>query len=580
MIKHAIHHIPDIPWAFGESYGTLRVRIKCATEDIKKITLYYKDRYTWGGPYLIEELNKEMSTELFEVFSGAMELPRGRFRYFFLLEDFKGETLIYDAGGFRPYAEEGFEYRAFQYAYLAEGDIYKGKSIMDDSIVYQIFPERFRNGNKDNDPENTLPWGGIPRQGNFFGGDLKGIREGIPYLKELGINMIYLTPIFLSSSNHKYNIKDYFSIDPQFGTLEEAKEMVKAAHDSGIKVIFDAVFNHTGHDFFAFEDIIKNGEKSEYKDWYHLNSLPIDLDNTNYYTFAEKITSMPKLRTENEKVRQYFFEVGKYWIREVGIDGWRLDVCDEVDHKFWQGFREACEEENKDSILIGEIMHEASSFLRGNELDSIMNYPFKHALTEYFASRIIDETQFINILEGTRMQYMTRIHNQLWNLIGSHDTPRFLTEAKGEINRLLLAVAFQFTWPGVPYIYYGDEVGVDGGHDPYCRCCMEWEEEKQDKRILSFYKNIIEFRKKHKEFNHLPIKIHHTKGLLLVERKSLEGDMILIFNNTDNKMTVDTNVDLLDITPCNMFGEKLYEVKLIGEVILEPMSFRILKKVK
>lgn len=579
MNKHAIYHLADSPWAYGIGEGKLRVRIRVGRDDMKKVTLYYKDRYQWGGKYEKLDLKIMARQELFDFYYGDMELPRARFRYFFLLEDKRGNKEIYDDIGFRPYEEEGFEYRAFQFAYLASNDFYRGKENLKNAIVYQIFPERFKNGDKANDPENTLKWGGIPKQGNFFGGDLRGIIEGLSYLSDLGVNMIYLTPIFLSSSNHKYNIKDYYSIDPQFGSIEDAKELVKRAHEFGIKVIFDAVFNHTGDDFFAFSDIKEKGDKSKYLDWYHIDSLPIDSKEVNYYTFAEKIYSMPKLRTENDKVREYFFEVGKYWIKEVGIDGWRLDVCDEVDHNFWQGFKKACESVNEDAVLIGEIMHEASSFLRGNELDSIMNYQFKNALTEYFAKRTLDINTFIDVLENIRTRYIDDIGDQLWNLIGSHDTPRFLTESKGQVDRLLLAVAFQFIWPGVPYIYYGDEVGLDGGQDPYCRACMLWDEAKWDKRILNFYKALISFRKENNKLNDSPLAISNIDGLIVVKRLINDEEYIFIFNNMDEERLYKNKAKIKEISPCNMEGEVILEREVKGNVSLAPMSFRFFKGV-
>ncbi len=582
MNIHAVHHLPDVPYAYGSGRDRLKIRLRSARGDLKKVTIYYKDRYDWENDYKKKDMDEIITTSLFSFYGTEITVRRARFRYFFLLEEKSGRRIVYDAGGFREPVTEGFEYRGFQFAYSAQGDTYKPKEIFNDAVVYQIFPERFRNGNKENDPPGTLPWGGIPAQGNFFGGDIKGITQGLPYLKDLGINMIYLTPVFSSSSNHKYNINNYFALDPQFGTMEEVREMVEKAHSMGIRVIFDAVFNHTGSDIPMFLDVMQKGEKSPYSSWYHIDSYPADPENPDYYTFATGIGSMPKLRTENHEVREYFYSAGKFWIEKIGIDGWRLDVSDEVDHKFWQGFKEAVESVNPNAVLIGEIMHEASSFLRGNELDSVMNYPFKDALCEYFARRETDETHFTDTLSNVRALYTDEISSQLWNLIGSHDTPRFLTEARGEVKRLLLALAFQFSYPGVPYIYYGDEAGLDGGRDPYCRRCMEWDEEKQDKRILDFTKKMIEFRKKYPELTSSKVSFRTAPGMIAMERKSgdeLSGRKIIIyFNNQDKEAEIKPEDNITEITPTDMEGKTPGELYTCGHLILKPMSFRAFLK--
>lgn len=380
---------------------------------------------------------------------------------------------------------------------------------------------------------------------NSFGGDLRGIIEKIDYLKEIGVDLIYLTPIFESSSNHKYNTKDYYKIDPQFGTLDDAKELVKKVHDNGMYILFDAVFNHSGDDFFAFKNLKEEGEKSKYLSWYHLDGKSISKKGCNYYTFANSIKSMPKFRTENEEVRKYLFEVGKYWIDEIGIDGYRLDVCDEVDHRFWRDFKSEIVKVKKDAILVGEIMHESGAFLKGNELDSIMNYPFKNAMVEFFAKRMIDEDEFLDILAINRNIYMDKITRQLWNLLGSHDTARFLTECNNIKERLMLAINFQFTYIGVPYIYYGDEVGMVGGHDPLYRGCMIWDEDKRDKEIFDLYKKLIQFRFENKDvLVYGSFKTLYSKNnVIAYERTKNDKSMRFILNNNDVEKNVSIKIN-------------------------------------
>lgn len=580
MNKHAIHHLSDSPYAYPKDENTLVLRIRCARGDMEKVSVVYKDRYDWVNKGKALEMELISETELFSVFEAEIKVPRNRYRYYFELTDTEGSTIYYDERGFRFDDEGPNEVRSFQFPYIAPKDLYKGKRTLEEAVVYQIFPDRFYNGDTKNDPEGTAKWGGIPGRIEMFGGDIKGITKKIPYLKELGINMIYLTPVFLSSSNHKYNTKDYYQIDPQFGNLEDSRELVSKCHDNGIKVIFDAVFNHTGSDFFAFKDLLKNQEESEYKDWYHPDSFPVSTIISNYYTFADRIYTMPKLKTENEAVREYFFEVGRYWIREIGIDGWRLDVCDEVDHSFWQGFKKAIEEVNPEAVLIGEIMHESSAFLKGNELDSIMNYPFKNAMTEYFAKRIMNKTEFMDTLAYNRNLYTDTINRQLWNLLDSHDTSRFLTESRGETDRLKLAIAFQFTYIGTPYIYYGDEIGLDGGHDPYCRRCMIWDEEDMDLDLLSHVKNLISFRKSSEALKYGKFRELSKDSFCIVTERTFGAETIVsVFNNSDyDREVILPKGNFKEVTPSGIYlaGNKDVSNPLVA---LKPMTYRIFRRI-
>lgn len=575
MNKFAVYHLSVTPWAYPKDETTLMLQIRTAISDATRVVVHYKDRYDWYGPFCVADLELTTTTGLFDYWSCEINLERSRFRYFFELEDHSGEVVCYDERGWRSPDEDFAEVRAFQYAYIGKADLYIGRKALNDAIIYQIFPERFYNGDPSNDPENVSPWGGLPGRYTSFGGDLAGIIRKLDYLAELGITLLYLTPVFKSASNHKYNIQDYYKIDPQFGTLEEARTLVRLAHEKGIKVYFDAVFNHTGSDFFAFIDVLKNQEQSKYFDWYHIDSLPVRFEASNYYTFANFISTMPKLRTENPQVRDYFFEVGRYWIREIGIDGWRLDVCDEVDHAFWQGFRAACLEENSEVALVGEIMHEASAFLNGTELDSIMNYPFKYAMTDFFARRTTTVHEFMDFLAANRVIYMEQITRQMWNLLDSHDTARFITDAKGQRDRLRLAQAFQFLYIGIPYIYYGDEIGLDGGHDPYCRRCMIWAEKDQDHELLDHVKTLIAFRKSSPAFSLGSFREISRQAECILFQRAYEAEVYwCAFNNSDSdRSLVIDRQSLLEVTPGR--ASKHIEVEQIN---LKPMEFRIFKK--
>ena len=576
MNKYAVFHILDTPYSYGKDKDTLIVRVRVARNDVKECYIYYKDRYDWENPYSKQAMNIIAETELFTYYQTEISVFRNRYRYYFEFIDMNEESFQYNERGFVNPEFKYNDMNSFQFPYIAEEDLYKEVNWLQESVVYQIFPDRFHNGDPSIDVEGTGQWGkGKIHKRSIYGGDLRGIIEKLPYLEELGVNLIYLTPIFKSDTNHKYNTEDYFSIDPQFGTLEEAKELVEKAHNLGIKIVFDAVFNHSGSDFFAFKDLIENQQKSKYKEWYFIDSWPVKKAKNKYYTFANGCDNMPKLNTNNKEVREYLLKVGEFWIKEIGIDGWRLDVCDEVGHEFWREFRKRVKEAKSDAIIIGEIMHEANSFLKGDQLDGIMNYPFKNAIIDFFAKGIINGREFLDIMAENRVLYMDSITKQMWNLIGSHDTKRIYNECDGNINRMKLAIAYQFLYIGVPYIYYGDEIGLDGGDDPENRKCMIWDKEKQNRRLFDFYKNMINIRKNNKVFTFGNFEEVYCQDNIIAFKRVLDKEEVLcIFNNSDDSVLININLGMKAVDLITKSIEDLVKIKLDG------FSFKIYKVVK
>lgn len=498
MNLHALYHQTTVPYAYPVDEDHLYVRLRAAKGDLAEVKVYYRDRYQWPAVYKIKTLKKSYADKLFSYYDTTLALHRNRYAYYFVLRSREGKRYVMDERGL--WEKKPRVLRPYQYPYIAREDLYVGADWLKEAVCYQIFPDRFHRGEGSDqviDEKTLTPWGGKPTTKNHFGGNIKGITEKIPYLKDLGVTLLYFTPLFTSSSNHKYNTKNYLEIDPRFGSLEETKELVRLCHEAGIRVVFDAVFNHTGHDFFAFQDVLEKGEKSSYADWYHIDSYPVSMAKSNYYTFANHVAYMPKVNLKNQGIRDYFLEVARYWIRETDIDGYRLDVCDELSHDFLKDLRKAVKKEKADAVLIGEIMHEAETFLDGTELDSIMNYPFRHAMVDTFAREELTLPEFFQVLLKNQVLYREDITHQMLNLLGSHDVPRFLTEAGGSKKKLMLATAFQFLYKGVPYVYYGDEIGLSGGKDPLCRKTMVFEEEKQDRDLHSFFKRAIAMRRAH-----------------------------------------------------------------------------------
>ncbi|MDI6765526.1 MAG: glycoside hydrolase family 13 protein [Bacteroidota bacterium] len=406
-----------------------------------------------------------------------------------------------------------------------------------DAIFYQIFPERFANGDSTNDPQNVKAWGGKPEYNNYFGGDLAGVIQNLDYLQELGINALYLNPIFESNSNHKYHTKDYFKIDPQFGNDSIFKMLLSECHKRGIKVVIDGVFNHTGIDFFAFQDIVKNENNSKYLKWYDVHSFPVQLPpaKPNYEAWWG-MGDLPKLMADNPEVRKYIFEATQYWMK-MGLDGWRLDVPNEMSHDFWIQWRTLVKGENPDAYIVGEIWDDASAWLKGNQFDAVMNYRFRGACVGWIALENRNTFQFDSILSATRKDYPNEVNYALQNLIGSHDTERFLTLCKGNIGKAKLAALFQMTYVGAPMIYYGDEIGMMGGRDPDCRRTMILDTLHWNSDLREFYKKVIRIRDENPVFrkgDYRTIIVDATKNIIAFRRDYESNHAIVILNNSPN----------------------------------------------
>lgn len=464
LLQEAVYHLAHGNFAYPVGQDTLRVTLRAGRGDLKKVTVLYQDRYL-GSDLRRAEMEIKARDELFDFYQADLKLATKRFAYVFLLDD--GIRRVF-------YTEKGFfddpkPNTQFQYPYIAHQDLWEPPAWAQGAVIYQIFPDRFAKGDPQIDPPDVEDWDLAPTVTSKKGGDLQGVLDHFQHLLDLGVDALYFTPIFQAPSNHKYDTSDYYRIDPHFGSEETMRALVKLCHEHGIKVILDAVFNHCGAGFFAFQDLLAHGEDSVYAPWFNIESFPVRTNPPNYETFGNQIATMPKLRTHHPPVRDYFQEVGVYWIREFGIDGWRLDVANEIDHEFWRGFRRAVKEENPQTLIVGEIWHEASEWLQGDQFDSVLNYSLHYACLDYFARGTIRAESFAHRLAKVQINHPEAVNLALFNLLGSHDTERFLTACQGQVPKFALAVAFQLTYQGAPLIYYGDEVGLRGGNDPDCR---------------------------------------------------------------------------------------------------------------
>lgn len=408
-----------------------------------------------------------------------------------------------------------------------------------DAVFYQIFPERFANGDPSLDPDNVQPWGTPPTLHNFMGGDLKGVLDHLDYLEDLGINAIYFNPLFQATSNHKYNTSDYFKIDPHFGDLNRFRELLDACHTRGIRVILDGVFCHTGRGFYAFHDVAENGHHSPYVRWFNIDHFPIhphDESRPANYRAWWGIRSLPQLNIWHPPVREYLLSVARYWI-ELGVDGWRLDVPNEIpDHVFWREFRRQVKAINPDVYIVGEIWQDGTPWLDGTQFDGVMNYVLRDMLVEYFAHRSIRADTFGHRLAGLLRHYQPSVTRSQLNLLGSHDTPRFMTLAGGDPCRLQLAWLFLNTFIGAPCLYYGDEIGMRGEGDPQCRACFPWDRSQWDSELHGFFKSIIAMRRSHAVLRDGDFRLLHADGatnLLAYARSSESSVAVVLLNNND-----------------------------------------------
>ncbi len=418
------------------------------------------------------------------------------------------------------------------------------------AVFYQIFPDRFAISKEIRKPNNLESWESAPTPHGYKGGDLLGIVERLDYLQDLGINAIYLNPIFQSASNHRYHTHDYFKVDPLLGGDAALKKLLDAAHQRDMRVVLDGVFNHASRGFFQFNDILENGAASPYVDWFDIRGYPLNPyhGKPNYRCWWD-IAALPELNTDNPQVREFIYSVTRYWL-DFGIDGWRLDVpfCIE-DDSFWQEFRQVVKTANPQAYITGEIPMDASRWLAGDQFDGVMNYLLTYGIWLYFGGKeaqqdlfghwlshapdlkIDSVKDFADYVESLLKLYPRQAVLAQMNLLDSHDTARYLSILKGNKPLFLLSVLFLMTYPGAPSVYYGDEIGLDGGLDPDCRKAFPWDPQSWDPEILAFYQQCITIRKAHPALRTGDFKTLSAEDDLLVYQLSLKEDVVVVAIN-------------------------------------------------
>lgn len=445
-----------------------------------------------------------------------------------------------------------------------------------DAVFYQIFPDRFARGrNSFNQNMKFESWDSPPNAYGFKGGDLYGVIDHLDYLQDLGINAIYFNPITASASNHRYHTYDYFHIDPLLGGDEALRALLDAAHKIGIRIVMDGVFNHASRGFWQFHHVLENGSGSPFVDWFYFDPDRLNrLKNWGAYPGEKEqralnrgigsfkaigydawwnLPALPKFNTNYPAVREFLFRAAEHWIN-FGADGWRLDVAAEInDDSFWQEFRRRVKAANPEAYIVAEIWQEARRWLQGDQFDATMNYLVSAALMGLLLKdripayayqiggmqkvlRPYTAAEFGDRIEYLLGLYQPEINYVQLNLLDSHDTARFLTVAGGDEAALRLAYFFLFTYIGAPCIYYGDEIGIDGGPDPECRKSFNWDEKTWNHGLRSYLKELAQLRKAEVALRRGTYqRVYSDADVLVYLRKHEKDTLLVVMNTSDNE---------------------------------------------
>ena len=428
------------------------------------------------------------------------------------------------------------------------------------AVFYQIFPDRFARSPRLNHSPGIefKAWGTPPEDQGFQGGDLLGIVDKLDYLQDLGITALYLNPVFASASNHRYHTFDYLQVDPLLGGHDALRELLDEAHARNMHVVLDGVFNHASRGFWAFHHILETGGNSPYIDWFTVHDWPLrpyqhDAQNSHNYDAWWNLPALPKFNFKNEGVRKYMLDVARYWI-DFGIDGWRLDVPEEIDDAaFWHAFRQTVKAGNPDAYIVGEIWHEANEWLRGDRFDAVMNYVFSRLALGFFAAGTLqteykpggytlvtlDARDFAAGIHHMHSIYPWEVAQAQLNLMDSHDTARTLWTVGGDTSALRLCTLFQMTMPGAPCVYYGDEIGMTGANDPFCRGAFPWQAPSQwDQPLLDFHRRAITMRHALPSLRTGAFRTLLARGDIFAFERTLEQELTVVIFNRDSRTSI------------------------------------------
>lgn len=462
-------------------------RLRTGKGEAESVRFYYADRAVMTpklqfAPLPMEKFRTDRYFDWYEI---RLETRFERIAYYFELQN-GVETLFYYGD---CYEMAGTPTRAdyFQLPFNHRADRFAAPAWTRDAVVYNIFPDSFAAGKR------LAPNGAPPCRG----GTVRGVTENLDYIASLGFNCIYLNPIFAARSYHRYDTLDYYRIDPHMGAEDDLRDLVRRAHALGIRVILDGVFNHVSSDHPFFRDVLEKGRASRYYSCFYAlpetPRLPAAGELPGYTCFSY-VADMPKTNTADPFLRQYFCDIGAYWVRKFDVDGWRLDVANELDDGFLRAFRASVKAAKSDALIVGEVWENAAHYLGGDMLDSAMNYDFRRYCRRFFAEQTVDAETFDTNVSTLLLRYNENALFAQLNLLDSHDVSRFLSLCGGKTERMELAVLLQMTFPGMPCVFYGDEKGLCGESEPEYRRPMAWDASSPLEEV---YRRMIALRKTH-----------------------------------------------------------------------------------
>ena len=597
---------PEFPDLNRISPDEVEFTFRSSAGDVERVWLVYKAKQAINRVSMLPVASDQVSTLWRTTMPTGFEGFSNGFN--FLVED-GAAAIVYDSGGGggdRTVDGGMFRVNAKDLPEFFTPDWVK------DGVFYQIFPERFRNGDKSNDPDfsewfyegmNELPRGGKtndeyfhlvenwndfggltrspyrtdgrPDYFSFYGGDIEGVKQKLDYLKDLGVTIIYFNPITLGKSNHKYDAADYMTVDPHFASKEEFQEFVAAAHKKGIRIVVEAVYNHCGDTHWAFVDSKSKGSASEYWDWFEWKKWPLPEGTgykaADYYECWWGFGLHPNLNFDlsrpdgsesgvkdiaqaqvNWPVVNHLLEVTRYWLEEMDVDGFRMDVPNDVPFWFWKLFREQAKRIKPDAYLIGELWGYAPEWIGPEAFDATMNYKyFRDPVTTWIGRGQGSAAAFEKTMAPGRTAYPSQATQVMMNLVDSHDTVRFLTLAGGDERRLRLAALFAMSYVGTPHIWYGDEIGMTGEKDPDCRRPFYWDYEKEPKRVdlLHYYQKLGKIRADHRALRRGSFRTVLARGQdYAFLREQADERLLTVLHNEASGGRVELDLGALGVT--------------------------------
>ncbi len=527
MIK--VRHLESKDFVKPINKYNLHIKFEVISGKLNEVYLVYWKRFNESSTMTIRMRNFSLdnTSPYYETVVCSQENIR-YLNYYFLIKT-ADETLYYT----RNHVSKVLPNVFFEYQFINQSDFLDTPIWAEGRIGYQIFLDRFYRSEDREESSKYELWTEKPNRTNVFGGDIQGLIAKLPYLKDLGVSIIILMPLFKAHSNHKYDTIDYFVIDPNYGSIEDLLEFVEKSHEIGISVILDGVFNHIGYYSDIFQNVLRLREKSKYYQWFHILNNQEELE----YISVGDYKWMPKLNYTSKEVQDYIIGVAKHWISIANIDGWRLDVFDELDEMFRYKLTRELKADKPDVLIIGETWHDGSDYLNNNQADSVMNYLYRKNVLDFFIESKISSHEFKSNYEWLMFRYPKYTRNVLYNLLGSHDTTRIMTLAKNNLEKVKLAYAFLLLTPGIPVIYYGDEIGLTGENDPLCRGTMNWDIKRSSLRDQ--IKELAQLRNES-----LALRLGDLSHVYIHDdiysfiRKYESEEYLILFNNTDKDVLI------------------------------------------